>query len=101
MDLRKVTDAADGAALESDPEMAGRVLLLFVAPQDGGLWLHRVGRGTHQLGGTSADDFTDAVRAAVEQLWPEAPKKTQRWLVMLADLLVRGPISKMLGVRDD
>jgi hypothetical protein len=95
MDMIHVTDAVKAAALESDPDGATRLLVVYLAPGDGGLYVYRLGCGLHQLGGDN-QNFASSMRAAVEKLWPESSKETRQWLRIAVDFLARSPVAKML-----
>jgi len=97
VDLQRIIDEVERLAVESDPEMAPRVLIVYLAANDAGLYVHRVQRGTHQLGGET--NFQESMSGAVEKLWPESSTKTRQWLRIAADFIAHSPIARMLGKR--
>jgi hypothetical protein len=99
MDLARLTAVVEETAIASDAEAAGRVIVIYVAPGDAGLFVFRPGCGVHQLGGAGEDDFAGSIRSALVKLWPEASKKTHQWLTIAADFLARSPIGKKLAGR--
>lgn len=100
MNLSKLRDSVDAAAAD-DPTVSTRVIVLYLAPA-GGLYIHRVGVGSHLLGGDSDEDFSKSMQRAVEKLWPESTPKLRTWLRVASDMLARSPIAKiMMGAPDD
>lgn len=107
MNVARLTQLVEDAALADDAPQADRVLLIYVSPGDAGVVVHRVKHGTHMLqGGTAdADDsesargFRDGVVGVIDALWPEMPRTTRRWFVMGADMLGRSPLARMLRRR--
>lgn len=95
MNLSKLHEAVDAAAAD-DPAVASRVLVLYLAPGNGGLFIHRVGVGSHMLGGAGDDDFSKSMQRAVEKLWPESTPKLRQWLRVASDMLAHSPIAKMM-----
>lgn len=97
MDFPAVAKAAADAATASDAEFSSRLFVIFMAPS-GGLFIHRVGYGSHQLGGGDAEeDFATSCKNAVEKLWPELPIKKRRQLQIAAHMLAHSPIGKMVA----
>lgn len=98
MDVVKLCEQLDQAARANDAPAADRVLLVYIAPGDGGLVVHRVGKGTHVLNSTGdKEEFAGRIMGALDVLWPELPRKTRRYLEIGADMIARSPIAKMLG----
>jgi hypothetical protein len=100
MDFQACVDAITAAAQHSDPEAANRILILFVAPGDAGLYVARVERGADVIGGPGVEDgaagFRRALMRALGLLWPECSQGTRDWLEMGIDWLARSPIAKRL-----
>lgn len=98
MDVVKLCEQLDQAATTNDAPAADRVLLVYIAPGEGGLVVHRVGRGTHVLQGTGEkSEFAERIMGALDVLWPELPRQTRRYLQIGADMIAHSPIAKMLG----
>lgn len=98
MNIDLLCEKLDAAANESDAEMADRVLLVYIAPGEAGLVIHRVGKGTHILSGSDDKDaFADRIMGALDMLWPEMPKRTRRYLEMGADMIARSPVARMIS----
>jgi hypothetical protein len=102
VDIETLCTVLDGEATTSDPAMADRVLLVYIAPGDGGLVVHRVGHGTHVLSATGKrSDFKHSIMAALDALWPELSKQTRMWLRVGADMIAHSPVARMMGGADD
>jgi hypothetical protein len=85
------------AAANNDPEVASRVMVIYLAPGNQGLYLYRVNVGSHLIGGPDdKEGFAASLQGAVAKLWPEASKRTRQYLSIAADMLARSPIAKML-----
>lgn len=95
MDLQAIIDSVEELAHHSDAANADRVLLVYLTSNDSGVYVHRVGRGTHRL--VADGDFRDCLTGAVDKLWPECSKGTRNWLRIAADFIARSPFAKMLG----
>jgi hypothetical protein len=97
MNLKKLAEELEAAARESDPENAGRLLLVYVSPANG-IIVFRPGRPFAQLGGDDVDvNVSNEIEAAVDALWPEATTSTRQWLIMIGHAAGRGAFSKLLG----
>jgi hypothetical protein len=103
MNLDLVTTAASDAATASERELASHVLVVYLAPDGGGMWIHRVGYPTAVIGGPDADgDFAQSCDEAIGKLWPELSRKARLKLKIAADLVGRTGAAKMLaGAFDD
>jgi hypothetical protein len=104
VNLVKVYEAVDAAVTaDDDPDVKTRILVVYIAPAGGGLFLHRVGIGSHLIGGDPREDFSASAMRAVEKLWPEAPPKLRKWLHVAAHAFARSPIARRLmqGDYDD
>jgi hypothetical protein len=99
MDIVKVTAALDAAATESDPAMADRLVLVYVAPGSAGMVIHRIGHGTHVLtAGGQRHEFKAKIMGAIDALWPDLAKQTRTYLRIGADFIANsGQLARHLG----
>jgi hypothetical protein len=98
VDVERLCAALDAEAIASDPGMAPRVLLVYIAPGESGLVVHRVGRGTHVLSATGKrSEFKDRIMGALDALWPELSRQTRTWLRVGADMIAHSPVARMMG----
>jgi hypothetical protein len=102
LNLVKVYEAVDAAvAADDDPEVKTRVLVVYFAPSKGGLFLHRVGVGSHLFGGGDPnEDLSASAMRAVEKLWPECPPTLRKWMHVAVHAFVRSPIVRLF-MQDD
>lgn len=103
LNLRHVQEAVDAAVEQSDdPAVRTRVLVIYLAPDGGGLFIHRVGVGSHLIGDSPDEDFSTSMMRAVERLWPESSPKVRQWMRIAAHTIARMPLAKMMvGGGDD